>query len=231
MADLIHTVWSGMRKIGLGALLEWLLPLPFMASTHSHRLAAVRQPVRGVMLCIALWTIGLGLGPAHAALNDGSNATVEQRVKAASLYRFIGYVEWPPPSFATETSPYVVGVVSADETADELWRISAGRNVNNRAIVVRKLKAGESLAGIHMLFIGRDERGRQPQWLQLAQEHPVLTVTETEGALAQGSMINFRLADERVRFEVSLDAVEKSDVRISSRILSVALSVSKGARQ
>jgi hypothetical protein len=194
-----------------------------------RRHSALRYFTLALMLCIALCAFGIG-PVARAAPSDGNGITVEQQVKAASLYRFIGYVEWPPPAFETAASPYVIGIVGADDIADELSRISAGRTVNNRPLIVRKLKAAEPISGIHMLFIGRDERARQRQLLQSVQKQPVVTVTETEGALEQGSMINFRLAEERVRFEVSLDAIERADLRVSSRMLSVALSVSRGSR-
>jgi hypothetical protein len=214
LAGLIHVIYSEERKRAVKTNIGQLLP----------------SMVRALMFCI-----GLGLlGPstiAQAAPGDSNATTIEQRVKAASLYKFLGYVEWPPVAFATPAAPYVVGVAGADEIAEELLRISAGRTVSNRPLVVKNLKFGEPLAGMHVLFIGRNERTRQTQWLQLAQKHPTLTVTETEGALAQGSMINFRLVDERVRFEVSLEAVEKSEVRVSARMLSVALSVLKGTRQ
>jgi hypothetical protein len=229
MARLIdHAFIVGRERAGMSAPIGRLLAL-LVQFLCGHRFARSRF-ARTVVLCIGLSAAGC-YSAAQAAPSDGGAATVEQRVKAASLYKFLGYVEWPPASFATPGSPYVIGVVGADDIADELSRISAGRSVNNKALSVKRLKAGESLAGIHVLFIGREEGSRQAQLLQSAQKQPVLTVTETEGALAQGSMINFRLADERVRFEVSLDAIEKSDVRVSSRMLAVALFVSRGVRQ
>jgi hypothetical protein len=179
-----------------------------------------------VLLCAALGALG-PFPQAHAA---GDAISVEQRVKAASLYKFVAYVDWPPQAFAAPAEPYVVGITGAEEIAQELTTIAAGRTINNRPLIVRRIKAGDPLPGLHVLFIGRDESARQAQWLQLAQKHPLLTVTETDGALAQGSMINFRLAEDRVRFEVSLDAVEKSELKISSRMLSVALNVLKGVR-
>ncbi|SNS91534.1 protein of unknown function [Noviherbaspirillum humi] len=202
---------------------------------YGRRAAPGRGPAWLLQTALLL-ALALGMPPLQAQLapppeaSVPSGATVEQRVKAASLYRFPGYVEWPAWSFPDAAAPYIVGVAGAPEIAQELGAISAGRTVNNRPLQVRRLKAGEALAGIHLLFIGRDEQARQGAWLQAAQKLPVLTVTESEPGLAQDSMINFRLADERVRFEVNLDAVERSELRVSSRMLSVALSVHKGAR-
>lgn len=186
--------------------------------------------VRGLMLCLVISLAVLAPG-VNAASNEGTGGAVEQRIKAASLYKFLGYTEWPPAVFSTADSPYVIGIVEAEEIAQELSRISANRQVNGRRLVIRKMKQGDTLAGIHALFIGKAARDRQAQWLQLAQRLPILTVTETPGGLAQGSMINFLLAEDRVRFEVSLDALENSNVKLSSRMLSVALHTTKGARR
>lgn len=186
---------------------------------------------RTAALCLALLCLLLSVSMAQTPSVSITEAASEERVKAASLYKFLNYVDWPPAAFAKSDAPYVIGVVNADDIADELLKFSAGRSLKGRAVTVKKLRAGDSLNGMHVLFIGKAERARQPQWLKQSQLQPVLLVTETEGALAQGSMINFRLADDRVRFEVALDPVEKSGLKINSRMLAVALSVDKGTQQ
>jgi hypothetical protein len=180
-----------------------------------------RRAARMAMLCLALCSL------IPAAMAQASAPASEERVIAASLYRFLGYIEWPPSAFARADSPYVIGVVGADDIVEELSRVAAGRSMNNRPVSVRKLLFGDPLNGTHVLFIGRAEKTRQRQLLRQAQAQPVLVVTESEGALAQGSMINFRLVDDRVRFEVALDPIEKSGLKINSRMLSVAISVTK----
>lgn len=186
--------------------------------------------VRAAALCLALCSMySVSLAQSSAAGNDA--AAIEDRVKAASLYKFLNYVEWPSASFAKSDSPYVIGVVNADDIADELSKFAAGRILNSRSVAVKRLRTGDPLNGIHVLFIGDNEKARQPQWLKQTQLQPVLTVTETEGALAQGSMINFRIVDDRVRFEVALEPAEKSGLKLNSRMLAVAISVSKGTQQ
>lgn len=167
-------------------------------------------------LMVALSCLAVG---ADAPAPNG----VERGVKAAFLYKFLGYVEYPH-----DTGPLVVGVTGADDIGAELARITAGRNVGGRAVVVRTLRDGDSLAGLHMLFIGADT-ARSGTLLRSAQQQGVLTVTESDNGLLQGSVINFRLVEERVRFEVSLPAAEKSGLKLSSRLLSVAYHVLKGS--
>lgn len=182
-------------------------------------------------LCTAmLWFLLLpGGGLALAAPADGDS--VERAVKAASIYRFLGYVEWPPAALPAADAGLVIGVVNADELADELARVTSGRTVDGRKLQVRKLRPGDSIAGLHALFVGRSPSDAQAQMLRAALAKPILTITDAEGALALGSIINFRLVDGRVRFEVSLGSAEKSGLKISSRMLQVALSVRMEAPQ
>jgi uncharacterized protein DUF4154 len=88
---------------------------------------------------------------------------------------------------------------------------------------VRRYGPGAALDGVHMLFVGRAESERVAGLAPVAQRHGVLLVTDYEGALDDGSAINLVVIENRVRFEVSLDATDKSGLKISSRMLAVAL--------
>jgi len=186
-----------------------------------HRLAA------GL---VGLWLATAGLLPVTPAAAAGSIVATEEKVEAAYLHKFLNYTDWPPSSFPRADTPYVIGVAGDDAVADELARIAAGRSVNNRGVIVKRVLPGDSLADLHMLFIGPVERARQVQWLRQTRGKPILTVTAFEGALEQGAIINFRTVDDRVRFEVSVDAAEQSDIRLSSRLFTVATNVVKGSR-
>jgi YfiR/HmsC-like len=178
----------------------------------------------GVVLCAALlaWIASAPSWHARAAEDPES---LEVRVKAAFLYKFAGYVEWPPKSFARPETPVTIGVIGAESLATELTEAVTGRTVNDRPVTVRRLKPGESLAGIHVLFVGRAESARLDQLAQSAQPRSILTVSESDCALARGSVINFVLTGGRVRFEIALDSAEKSGLRLSSRLLAVAQQV------
>jgi hypothetical protein len=162
---------------------------------------------------------------ALAAEDAGS---LEHRVKAAFLYRFAGYVDWPPNAFARPDMPVMIAVIGADGLAGELEQVVVGRTVSERLVSVKRMKPGDSLNGMHVLFVGKSEAARLPQLVQAAQSRSILTVTEADGALRQGSVINFILAEQRVRFEISLDSAEKSGLKLSSRLLAVAQQVVTG---
>jgi hypothetical protein len=170
------------------------------------------------------------LGPGEGFAADESPQDVEQRVKAAFLFKFGGYVEWPERLFPRSDSPLVIGVAGADVLVAELSRITSGRTMNGRPVTVRRVRSGEQVAGVHVLFISRSEAGRLGELLSTTQGQPVLTVTETEKGLAQGSVINFVVADNRVRFEVSLEAANRNGLRIGAPLLAVAQRVQEKAQ-
>jgi len=187
---------------------------------HVRSLRSPQLWVRALLLA-GLLSSALIDPVAWLACADDSDETLEYRLKAAFLYKFAGYVQWPDAAFPRPDAPLTIGILGADAIASELATMIAGRTVNNRAVVVRRLKPGEALTGINILLIGKSESGRLPQ----LQSHAILTVTELEGALSQGSVINFILADRRVRFEISLEAAEKHNLKLSSRLLAVAQQV------
>jgi hypothetical protein len=155
----------------------------------------------------------------------------EASVKAAYLLKFLNYVEWPATSFEAADAPYVVAVASDDAMLAELQRQAAGHIVGRHPVSVRRVSGNDLPAGLDVLFIGgHADRAHQATLLRQAKEMPVLLVTDAEGALELGSMINFRLVDERVRFEVALDPVKRAGLELNTRLLSVAIAVNKGTQ-
>jgi hypothetical protein len=157
-----------------------------------------------------------------------AQAVTEPAVKAAFLYKFLGYVEWPPQALAAD-APYVIGVAGADDVAAELERIGASRTINGRRLVVRRLGEGETPRGLQVLFVGRSQ-SEVREMLRSVSRRGVLTVTDADRGLELGSVINLVTADNHVAFEISLEAAERAGLDISSRMLSVARRVvPKGA--
>jgi len=182
------------------------------------------------LVCAAALCAEHGLVPPARAENAASSAVLERRVKAAFLYKFLGYAEFPAGAFADAGSPVVIGVFGADDLAAELARIVGRRTVNGRPVVIRVLRESELAMPVHLLFIGGFDAGRVGRAVRSAGA-ALLVVTECEGGLQQGSAINFRIVDERVRFDVALDAAERNGIKLSSRLLTVANRVQRGAQQ
>jgi hypothetical protein len=121
----------------------------------------------------------------------------------------------------------VVGVVEDEIVASALSQLAAGRPVEGREVQVRRLDAGSLPDGLDVLFISRSERARQGAILKQLKNAPVLTVTETPDGLEQGSILNFRIVDSHVRFEISLPAAVRAGIRLSSRLLALAVNIVK----
>jgi hypothetical protein len=153
----------------------------------------------------------------------------EASVKAAFLYKFAGYVEWPPDALAAG-APFTIGVLGSDAVADELARIVPGRTVAGHPVALKRLAEGEAPKGVQLLFVGGPNPGHYAAAIGAAQKGGALVVTESDKGLAAGAAINFVPANEHVGFEVSLESAQRSGLRISSRMLAVARRVvQKGA--
>ncbi len=176
--------------------------------------------MRATLLAVALAAASVlaSLPPAGA---DEAPAAAERNIKAAFLYKFAGYVEWPDTGLPAD-EPLTIGVIGADELAGELSRITTGRMIAERPIRVRRLDGDDSLAGLQVLFVGTPSSEITRDHLARARGLPILVVTDAAGALADGSIINFTLEHDRVRFEISLPAAERSRLKLNSRLLAVA---------
>jgi hypothetical protein len=131
--------------------------------------------------------------------------------------------------FADPTSPLVIGVLGSDDMAQEVQRSVAGRGVNGRPILVRSLHEGEPAGAVHLLFVAGSDNAKVARVLRQLSPGPILSISECGHGLQAGSIINFTIIDQHVRFDVSLDAAEKNNIKLSSRLLSVANHVNKGA--
>jgi len=175
-----------------------------------------------------LFALALALGVlAPAAPGRAQESTpLERKVKAAFLYKFAGYVEWPGSAFRAGDEPLVIGVLGDDPLARDLERLVRGRTSAGRPVLVRWIEDAAAPGNVHLLFIGRREHHRAAEALRAVRQRPVLIVTESHDALDEGSMINFVIDEGRVRFEVNLEAVDRNGLGLSSRLLTVARNVS-----
>lgn len=159
---------------------------------------------------------------------DAEDITADvMQVKAAYLFKFGSYVQWPPGAFADERSPLVIGVLADDVLADELTRVAMGRQIDKRLVSVKRMQPGASLDGVHILFISPQAGPPAAHWLVATEGQPVLCVTEDAHGLPRGSVINFVLDSNRLRFDVSQLAAERNRLQLSASLLAVARKVQK----
>jgi uncharacterized protein DUF4154 len=180
----------------------------------------MRSPLELRHLLIAVLAFS---GSLSAAIEESH--ALQERVKAAFLYKFAAYVEWPAAAFPAASSPIVIGVAGSEGVARELEQAVAGRELGGRAVQVRRIKSGEAAgACCQILFVGADS-GRVSDLLTNAEGQPVLTVTEAQKEHPRGSVINFLALEDRIRFDISREAAEKNRLQLRSQLLSVARQV------
>jgi len=168
-----------------------------------------------LVAALSLLLAGAAVGWEAAAFAAGS----EPVEKAATLFKFLSYIEWPSRSFDGPGAPIVIAVTGADDVREALLDITRTHPAQGRPVVVRAVPPGDSCSGVHMLFVGHDDL----QELQRLSGTPgLLLVGDADGALDRGAMVNLVRSGEQVRFEVAPERAEKSGLHISSRMLSLA---------
>lgn len=178
-------------------------------------------PLVALLSLITLVTALTGAVAAPAAQAEQKHEGAVAR--AAYLYSFLGYIEWPSRALPLTDSPLVIGVLDADEVAAELLLTTLGRKINNRPVTIRRLQPGDSLEDIHLLYIGPGDPQQVQAVIRQVPQRWTVTVTDDGSADALAGVINFRHSDGRLRFDVSQAAAERGDFKLSSRLLSVAI--------
>lgn len=145
------------------------------------------------------------------------------RVKAAFLYHFTTYVNWPADVLADDV--FTIAVLGSDSVAEELSAYLPGHTIQGRPMEVRQVRSVGELDGEEVLYIGSRENRRLAEHLARIASRPMLVVTDDPDGLRDGAVINFRIVDERVRFEISLRSAQQAGLELSSRLLSAAMSV------
>lgn len=156
--------------------------------------------------------------PAAAARAEISK---EYEVKAAFLYNFAKFVEWPASRFATAESPLVIGVMGKNPFGDELAAMVQGRKVGGRDVVIVDVACNGDLRGVHMLFVAEGEE----RCVKAGAAAGLLTVGESEIFSATGGMITFVPQGDKIRFTINLEAAERARLKLSSQLLKLASSV------
>lgn len=167
-----------------------------------------------------LGTAALAAALLLAAFAAPAGAQDEYGVKAAFLFNFAKFVEWPADAFVAPDAGLVLCVAGAGAVDAAVQATVKGKLVNGRPIEVRRVDDGEARS-CHLLFIA-DGRDRAAQLVEGARAGAVLTVGETPGFTQLGGVINFTTEDSKVRFEINEDAARKARLKISSKLLSLA---------
>jgi len=165
--------------------------------------------------------LALILAAASAGAQTSPISAHEYQVKAAYLYNFVRFVEWPTHN-GDPKAPIVIVVFGRDPFGPALEQAVWGKNLNGRSFEVRRTSQISEVLPCHLVFVSAQERRRTPELVKALEGAGVLTVGEADEFLEQGGAVRFTSEDNQVRFVINLEAVRRSGLRISSRLLSLA---------
>ncbi len=168
--------------------------------------------------CLALSVAGF------AAFGAESAVPREYQLKAAFLYNFTKFVEWPSSSFSSSSSPIVIGVLGENRFGSELEKIVQDRKFNNRRYQVRVFRTAEEAKAAHLLFIGESDPARLAEIFRGLGHASVLTVGESKRFAQAGGVITFTQEGDKLRFEINLPAAEQAGLKINAQLQKLARS-------
>jgi hypothetical protein len=187
-----------------------------------------------VVLILVLFTAAT----APTAWADDSAASLEYQVKAAFLYNFIKFVDWPKGKLADANEPISIGIIGKDPFGSAFDPV--GDKDKSRKVLIKRFKSFEelkksgekdkslldqeikSLRKCHLLFICSSEEGSIREIIDLVKDHNVLTIGEMKGFVESGGIINFVMEEQKVRFEINVTIARQAKLQIRSQLLRLA---------
>ncbi len=165
-----------------------------------------------VLCLVSLCSVSIG-APAQAQEPNG-----EYRLKAAFLYNFAKFVEWPAASFSDNHTPFVICTVGHSSLDPELDQL-AGKVVRDRPLVPKHIRTDDHLTDCHLLYVSPNELKHTPEILRTLQKAPVLTTCDSEDCADAGFMFNMRVIDNRIALDLNLEAVQRTQLKVSSQLI------------
>jgi hypothetical protein len=160
----------------------------------------------------------------HARADEPSR---EYQVKAAFIYNFVQFVDWPASAFADDSSPLTIGVLGANPFGDALDHVVEGKTVNARTLAVRYFSRIEDVEKCQVLFVVSSDQNFLQRLHDKLKDQSVLTIGEADEFLPTGGIIRLYTEENKVRFEINVDAAEQAQLKISSKLLHLAKIYSK----
>jgi len=176
------------------------------------------------MICAERLRGAFGAGLVAAALlaagsGLASSGATESEVKAAFLFNFARYVEWPDRD---GNRPITIGVLGDGDFPAVLEQVVRGKLVRDRQVRVKRLSGGGELRRCHIVYIGADHAEREGEIRASLSGASVFSVADFDGFAASGGTANFVRSGKKVRFEINEDVARRSGLKVSSRLLRLA---------
>lgn len=179
---------------------------------------------RGLLKKLSLALFFTLLLASRGALAAETPTFKEYQIKAAFIFNFTQFVEWPTNSFTNTTAPLTIGIVGNDPFGSTLDDIVRGETINGHPLVVRRFRRHDEIkeTECHILFIAQSEMGRVREILENVKSQSILTVGETEGFAKSGGIIRFVTENKKTRLRMNADAAKEAKLQISAKLLRLA---------
>jgi len=176
-----------------------------------------------------LWLVALALLGAVPSSVSGQAATSDEyRVKAAFLFNFAQFVEWPARAFRDEKSPLVIGVLGADPFGSYLDDLVTSEKIGGRPLTVRRYQRLEDIGECHLLFFGKLEAAALEKAIAGLKGRSILSVGDADTFTRAGGMVRFVTEEGKIRLRINVAAAKAGELKISSKILRPATIVTPG---
>ena len=212
----------------------WGSPLRFLSKNRRTLLSVKAVPPARTIVTLRhrcrwdAWLVvfactTIGFVTASPARGQGQGIDREYTLKAAYLYKFATYIQWPQRAFRDAASPFVIGILGPDPVGADLRKIAKVKQIDGRKIEVRNFKQAKEVRDCHILFMSRDvESAAQQAAIKLLSGRNILFVGETPDFLKHGGVIDFVIQGNRIRVYISKSAYQRESLEISARLLRIA---------
>jgi hypothetical protein len=190
-----------------------------------RRNARNRQVTPGWRLAAVVCALSTVCGLAAMNEHIKADAYKEYEIKAAFLYKFTGFVDWPPAAFPADDTPILIGVLGEDPFGTSLDDIVRNKKAKNRDIQVKRSNEAADLKNCHIVFVCSSEKGRLKTLFSDFKGTSVLTVGDTNSFAKLGGMINLVPVDNKIGLEINVAAAKNAGLAISSQLLNLAKTV------
>jgi hypothetical protein len=146
----------------------------------------------------------------------------EYQVKAAYLFNFAKFIQWPPEAFASDQAPLFLCIVGEDPFGQPLDGIVQGKTINGHTLIVRRITNLDDLKTCQIVFIGSGDKKRLSELLRRLKGSNALAVGESRDFTGMGGGIQFYLENDRIRFSINVDALQRAHLTASSKLLALA---------
>ena len=184
---------------------------------EGRRGAAAAFLMRSVLMLMLSLALSLALS-SSAMAQRGAELN---RLKAAFIFQFTNFVDWPDDTFEDDSSPFVIGIVGNDAVKDILEMAVKQKLIGGRRPIVRSFSSSSDLSSCQIVFVDESEERSASDIVDRYMEQPILTISDSDDFATEGGVIRLYRESSKLRIEINIDAAERAKLKISSKLLSL----------